>query len=65
MRTCTKCKKTLPITDFWNHKGCPEDREVQCKYCMREHIKKRRKENKNVTTKTIRKNSQRVSSKSV
>ena len=39
-KTCTKCGKTLPITDFnWRNKA-KGTRRSECKYCHSDYMKK-------------------------
>lgn len=55
MRTCTKCGETKSIEDYNRHKGCPGDRELQCKVCNREYRRLYRKRINNLDTKKYEK----------
>jgi len=39
MKTCTKCKKTKPLSEFCNHKLSKDGRAWQCKQCHGERSK--------------------------
>jgi len=36
-KTCTKCKRELPLNAFGNHRGCPGGLSYWCKECCRKN----------------------------
>jgi 5-methylcytosine-specific restriction endonuclease McrA len=38
-KTCTKCKETKSVDDFYRHKGIPDGRRPDCKICVRQRTK--------------------------
>jgi len=45
IRKCTRCKRNLPISDFYNYKHGMNGLETRCKECYQYYMKKN-KENK-------------------
>ena len=43
-KTCTKCRKTKPLEDFYKHSRGSHGRESQCKECRRGAMRARSKE---------------------
>jgi len=46
MKTCSKCKSTKSLDDFYKGNRSPDGREAMCKVCRLEHNRKWHSENK-------------------
>lgn len=44
MKTCNKCKKTLPIEEFYRHPNTKDGHLNECKQCTKEYAAKKRRE---------------------
>ena len=45
-KVCSKCKKELPISEFYKNKSRKDGLHIQCKNCVNEYAKKYRKSTK-------------------
>ena len=36
---CKKCKRTYPLSSFYNDKSTPDGKQRYCKFCMKEYQK--------------------------
>lgn len=46
MKTCTKCKKTLPLDLFYRNRSAPDGRHSQCAECMKANTRRYMKQHR-------------------
>jgi hypothetical protein len=44
MKTCSKCKETKPLSEFYKHKKTKDGLSCWCKYCLKSYLKEYNKE---------------------
>lgn len=49
-KTCSKCGKTLPLTDFYRNKNCRDGHSSACKDCVDKGIKESKQHKKDLLT---------------
>lgn len=54
MKTCVKCGRTLPLSEFYKDKGCTGGHRPECKECKKKRDMELKMEKKDILTLKIK-----------